>query len=97
MTDAYERADTLCEQLGETSESLTKTWDEYRSRFTGIDKSLGNAMRRVTDEMKEQPERLIKIVRDLDGDLAKSVTALANVLTKVEEVVEDLDRARVPA
>lgn len=79
--------------LKDTAVAAEQAWSDYRTRFTEVDKSLGEALNLLTDASSSHAQNLNDRVGQIDAALGDGVAQLAGAfepLTTLRDTVEEL-------
>ena len=101
---AREEMRQLAAALKHTAASASSAWAEYRARFADVDRSLGDALEKLTDAAGNHAVNLNERVGQIDRALGEGVAQLAGALEPlstlrdtVEELAGIMDRPREAA
>ena len=90
----------LATAIRETQDAARKAWQDYQTRFEGVDKSLENAGGKFAETIGESLESFRKFSADTDKEMASAVGKMGKTLDQIEdyagtlsEFVEALRRA----
>jgi methyl-accepting chemotaxis protein len=83
----------ISERLSQTSDAATKAWNDYRSRFEDVDKSLASSLDQIKSASGDHAAHLNEQVGRIDNALAGAVDKLSaalDPLTELADQIEDL-------
>ncbi|WP_043540523.1 anti-phage ZorAB system protein ZorA [Salinarimonas rosea] len=83
-------AQTLAEALTRHNEQLARTWSDYAARFEGVDRSLAEALKAISEASAAQGEVIAGRVREIDEAFAKAIDKLGPSLETLGENVDRL-------
>lgn len=98
---ALEQMQALAVQMKGTYEAAEEAWDNYRSRFAEVDKSLAQAAERMSSTLGDSLSQFSSFATKTDNALADAVSKLSNALSPIEDYAEALgdyveQQAKVP-
>ena len=79
--------------LQDTARAAETAWSEYRARFNEVDRSLGEAVRILTEATGSHAQNLNERVGQIDTALGNGIAQLAGAmepLTTLRDTVEEL-------
>lgn len=90
---------SLSEGIKATQESAEAAWRDYRNRFDGVDRSLGETVERMSVGLGDAIGTLRDFVAQLDRDLADIVGKITTPLDTISELAESIESfaERLPA
>lgn len=90
---------SLSEGIKATQESAEAAWHDYRNRFDGVDRSLGETVERMSAGLADAIGTLRDFVAQLDRDLADIVGKITTPLDNIGELAESIESfaERLPA
>lgn len=98
--DVLAEMKVLATAIRETQDAARKAWQDYQTRFEGVDKSLENAGGKFAETIGESLESFRKFSADTDKEMASAVGKMGKTLDQIEdyagtlsEFVEALRRA----
>ncbi|OYU51943.1 MAG: hypothetical protein CFE27_08730 [Alphaproteobacteria bacterium PA1] len=98
--DVLAEMKVLATAIRETQDSARKAWQDYQTRFEGVDKSLENAGGKFAETIGESLDSFRKFSADTDKEMASAVGKMGKTLDQIEdyagtlsEFVEALRRA----
>ncbi|MCC6763160.1 MAG: anti-phage defense ZorAB system ZorA [Deltaproteobacteria bacterium] len=71
-------------------EKMARAWQDYATRFQGIDQSLQRAFVKLDEGVRAYTEQIRQFHRELDEHVSKSIGSLASVTSELHETIEDL-------
>lgn len=90
---AREEVRELAKALQDTARSAEQAWSDYRGRFAEVDRSLGEALAKLTDAAGDHAQNLNERVAQIDSALGDGIAQLAGALeplTTLRDTVEEL-------
>lgn len=87
---ALEQMQALAVQMKGTYEAAEEAWDNYRSRFAEVDKSLAQAAERMSSTLGDSLTQFSSFATKTDNALADAVSKLSNALSPIEDYAEAL-------
>ena len=82
---------TIGERLGETTDSATRAWSDYRDRFEGVDRALATALEQIKSASAEHAVHLNEQVGKIDLALGNAVDRLSTALEPLNELAGQID------
>jgi methyl-accepting chemotaxis protein len=82
---------SIADRLSQTSESATKAWTDYRSRFEDVDKSLAASLDQIKSASGEHAAHLNEQVGRIDNALAGAVDKLSAALEPLTELADQIE------
>lgn len=82
---------SLAEGLRATQSAAEQAWHDYRARFEGVDRALGDAADKLGQTLSDSLTQFRKFAQDTDREMAAAVSKLGMTLTSIEEYAESLD------
>lgn len=83
-------AQRLSDSLSNTSDSLSKAWEDYQSRFEKVDDDLERAFSSMRDAVANQQSQVQEFVQKLDASFDKSTSSLGGGIEALQSIVEEL-------
>lgn len=83
--------DTIGERLGETTDSATRAWSDYRERFEGVDRALAATLEQIKSASAEHAAHLNEQVGKIDLALGNAVDRLSTALEPLNELAGQID------
>jgi hypothetical protein len=71
-------------------ERLTAAWEDYATRFAGIDQALQRAFERLTEGVDGYTERIREFHAEVDANMSKAIQSLGSATVELGEVLEDI-------
>lgn len=90
ITETQNSLRALAEKIGETTEAMESAWEDYRTRFEGVDKSLGDAIGQLVTGADGYREHVETFVEGLNRELDTAVRNLRGGIEGLKEAVEEL-------
>jgi ABC-type transporter Mla subunit MlaD len=86
-----ESVSLIAEKLGETADSASRAWTQYRDRFEDVDKSLAEALNKIKDASSEHASSLNEQTGKVDKALADAIDRLAPALDPLGELADTIE------
>lgn len=81
----------LAEGIRATHSTAEQAWQDYRSRFEGVDKSLAEATDKLAQTLADSLSQFRDFAQKVDREMASAVSRLGNTMTQIEDYAESLD------
>jgi len=85
-----ERVGALVTELRSSSESVTKTWKEYETHFSGLSGELQSVFTEMGNGIDGYRDGIESFISKVDEHLASSVGKLGAVITELRDTIEDV-------
>lgn len=79
-------------ELREAQEDIRQSWEDYSSRFTQVDQSLERVFIQINEGLEAYTTQVRNFSLELDREMSKSITALAGVVSELQEVLDEFPR-----
>jgi methyl-accepting chemotaxis protein len=90
VSDSQQELRALADTLGETARSTQTVWQDYQSRFEGVDRSLAGAVGQLVAGADAYREHVQSFVSELDQQLDKAVRSLRVGIEGLQDSIEEL-------
>lgn len=90
-TKALAEMQALAEGVRHTHAAAAQAWQDYRTRFESVDRSLADATSNLAETLGDSLTEYRKFAQETDRELAAAVSKLGITLTNIEEYAEALD------
>lgn|GEM_PF-2141979 len=85
-----EEATAAGRAMHEGQQRMANAWQDYTTRFQGIDQSLQRAFAKLMEGLQGYTEKIREFHGELDEHIGKAMTNLASATSELHEAVEDL-------
>ena len=89
-SEAVGRIDAAVNQLERHQQEIAGAWTRYQERFEGIDRSLEQVFRQITEGLSGYCEKVKDFANELDRTTAKTTEDLAGATAELADSIEDL-------
>ncbi len=72
-------------------DATAASWEEYRLRFEGIDRSLGRSFQQMSEGLDRYMEKTAEFAKELDEHSSKAIESLGAVMQELSETLSDLE------
>ncbi len=90
MERLVEEATAAGRAMHEGQQRMANAWQDYTTRFQGIDQSLQRAFEKLMEGLQGYTEKIREFHGELDEHIGKAMTNLASATSELHEAVEDL-------
>lgn len=81
---------SLAQEINDTQDAARSAWENYRSRFDGVDQSLEKTLLQMTSTLSDTMNEFRKFAQDIDTEMARAIGRLSSSMSMIEENNETL-------